>query len=132
MRINRLAKLACAGMLGAACLVGTPQRAAAISPVVFSADYFANLPLLASRLGQFVGFTVRVNSVGVQVDAQTISPLTQFSSQGVANCLGDPFGTVSYDVAGDSPLSVADDFRLVCPFSRGDEVYGAVAILQPG
>jgi hypothetical protein len=117
------------GLLGIACLLGAAQPAAAVSPVFFNEDFFTNKPLVASRSGKFVGFVVRVNSIGVSVDAETVSRFTEFASEGVANCLGDPLGTVSYDIEGDSPLSLADDFNLVCPFSRGDEIFGAVAIV---
>jgi hypothetical protein len=125
----RLVKLLSVVAVGALGLAGAPQPAAAVTPVFFGADYPAWLPLVASQSGKFVGFTVRVNSAGVAVDAQTISRNTEFGSEGVASCLGDPAGNVGYDIDGDSPLSVADDFRLACPFSRGDEIIGAVALV---
>ena len=125
----RLVKLLGVVAVGALGIAGAPQPAAAVNPVFFNADYPAALPLVASQSGKFVGFTVRVNSAGVAVDAQTISIKTEFGSEGAANCLGDPVGDVLYDIDGDSPLSAADDFRLACPFSRGDEIIGAVIVL---
>ena len=129
MRNRSFVKLAGVGLLAAACLLGVARPAEAVSPVFFNRDFFSNLPLVASQGGKFVGFVVRVNSIGIQVDAQSISPFTEFASEGAANCLGDPFGAVLYDIDGDSPLSFADDFSLYCPFSRGDQIYGAVAIV---
>jgi hypothetical protein len=129
MRIRSFVNLAGVGLLAVACLLGVARPAEAVSPVFFNRDYFTNLPLVASQGGKYVGFVVRVNSVGIQVDARSISSFTEFASEGAANCLGDPSGTVLYDIEGDSPLSVADDFNLYCPFSRGDEIYGAVAIV---